>query len=192
MRRIFAAGWPATPEENISRLDNSGFQVATLIPKCDNCGELGHIRKHCKADPIEKTYEAPKIKCTVCEGEGHRARDCTNRPEELCRKCKQPGHFADECTTPRSAEGVECNHCHEMGHFGKDCPSRTKRTCRNCGDEDHISKDCTNARNMDLIECRNCEKKGHTSKDCPDPKDWAKHVCRHCGESKFAYPRCYH
>src|SRR5579871_1633934 len=53
--RKFAEGWPATPEENLERLANCGLPHDRLIPKCENCGEMGHIKKHCKQERGEAT-----------------------------------------------------------------------------------------------------------------------------------------
>ena len=36
-RAKFAEGWPSTPEENISRLAQSGFVMDRLVQKCSNC-----------------------------------------------------------------------------------------------------------------------------------------------------------
>ena len=30
--------WPATPEENLERLEDAGFPYDRQIPKCGNCG----------------------------------------------------------------------------------------------------------------------------------------------------------
>jgi hypothetical protein len=89
---------------------------------CGNCGELGHVRKHCKQEQAERENTAPEIQCVYCQEVGHRARDC---PKErvnpyACKNCKQEGHNAKECPEPRSAEGVECRKCNETGHFSKD------------------------------------------------------------------------
>jgi hypothetical protein len=35
-------GWPATPEENLTRLENAGEPVDRGVPKCRNCEQLGH------------------------------------------------------------------------------------------------------------------------------------------------------
>ncbi len=40
-----AQGWPENPEENLDRLASAGFVQDRGVPLCNNCGELGHIRK---------------------------------------------------------------------------------------------------------------------------------------------------
>lgn len=211
-RAFFAKGWPATPEENIERLKKgAGMPFDRGIPKCGNCGELGHIKKHCKEEPAE-VVEGPKVQCVICNGTGHRARDCTQERVDpfACRNCKKSGHNSKECPEPRSAEGLECKACNEVGHFSKDCPTRGgPMTCRNCGEEGHkgnecdkprvmkcrnceqnghSAKECTEPKNMANMQCRNCDEMGHSSRECPKPRDYSKVLCRNCGESKFILP----
>ncbi len=57
-----AKGWPKDAEENLRRLESAGFLIDKGIPKCDNCGEMGHIRKLCKQEQVKQTYKAPKVK----------------------------------------------------------------------------------------------------------------------------------
>lgn len=66
--------WPADVAENLERLKDAGEVVARGIPKCGNCGELGHIRKSCPEEGAEK--EQVVIKCFNCDEVGHRIRDC--------------------------------------------------------------------------------------------------------------------
>lgn len=121
-RAKLAQGWPADPAENLERLKSAGFVQDRGVPLCSNCNELGHIRKHCKQEIVEREKMTPVVTCVYCQEEGHRARDC---PKErvnpyACKNCKQEGHKAADCTEARSAEGVECRKCNEMGHFSKD------------------------------------------------------------------------
>lgn len=128
-RRVkLSQGWPADPAENMERLKSAGLVVDRGVPLCSNCGELGHVKKHCKQEVAERENLAPTITCVYCQEQGHRARDC---PKErvnpfACKNCKQEGHKAADCTEPRSAEGVECRKCNEKGHFSRDvcisCP----------------------------------------------------------------------
>jgi hypothetical protein len=37
-----AAGWPATPEENLERLKDAGEPIDRGISRCGNCSKLGH------------------------------------------------------------------------------------------------------------------------------------------------------
>ena len=36
-RAKFAEGWPATPEENMTRLAEAGLPLDRMVPKCSNC-----------------------------------------------------------------------------------------------------------------------------------------------------------
>lgn len=36
-RAAFAEGWPSSPEENIARLEESGFVMDGMVLKCSNC-----------------------------------------------------------------------------------------------------------------------------------------------------------
>lgn len=36
-RPKFAQGWPSSPEENLTRLENAGYVMDGLVPKCSNC-----------------------------------------------------------------------------------------------------------------------------------------------------------
>ncbi|MCJ1353730.1 MAG: hypothetical protein MMC33_003717 [Icmadophila ericetorum] len=188
-RRNDRQGWPKTPEENLERLKDAGFPEERHVPRCANCGQLGHTKKACPEELIEK--EKVEDTCMNCKGKGHQMRNCPEAriDHNLCRNCKQPGHKSNECTEPRSAEGVECKKCKEMGHFAKDCPKDT-RQCRNCGGEGHVSKDCDQPRNMDNVICRNCEKSGHLSKECTEPKDWSKVQCQNCKKMGHTVKRC--
>ncbi|KAF9697953.1 hypothetical protein EKO04_004059 [Ascochyta lentis] len=194
-RKMFAQGWPENAEQNLGRLASAGFVQDRGVPLCSNCGELGHIKKHCKQEQPEHVSMTPAVQCVYCQEEGHRARDCPMERinPHACKNCKQEGHNAKECPEPRSAEGVECRKCNETGHFSKDCPNveaRPPRTCRNCGSEDHIAKECDQPRNPDNVTCRNCEKLGHFSRDCPEPKDWSKVQCQNCQEFGHTVKRC--
>ncbi|KAF1950550.1 hypothetical protein CC80DRAFT_228916 [Byssothecium circinans] len=121
-RQKHGTGWPADPAENLERLTSAGYVQDCGVPLCGNCGELGHIRKHCTQEKVEMESTAPTVVCVYCKEEGHRARDC---PKErvnpfACRNCKQEGHRSNECPEPRSAEGVECHKCSQTGHFSRD------------------------------------------------------------------------
>ncbi|KAL0942228.1 zinc knuckle transcription factor [Colletotrichum truncatum] len=182
------ATWPPTPEENRERLHDAGEPVSRLMPKCNNCDEIGHTAKACTQEANEKARVT--ITCFNCGQEGHRVRDCpTPRVDKFaCKNCGQSGHKVADCTEPRSAEGVECNKCHETGHFSRDCPNGGGgRACHNCGQEGHISKECTEPRK---IKCRNCDEEGHTSRDCEKPVDPTRIKCMNCGEMGHKKYKC--
>ncbi|KOC12395.1 zinc knuckle transcription factor (CnjB) [Aspergillus flavus AF70] len=177
--------WPESVEENLERLEDAGIPYDREIPKCSNCGEMGHTARGCKEEHV--VHERVEVKCVNCSAVGHRARDCTEprRDRFACRNCGSSEHKAAECPNPRSAEGVE------FGHFAKDCPQApAPRTCRNCGSEDHIARDCDKPRDISTVTCRNCDEVGHFSRDCPKKKDWSKVKCNNCGEMGHTVKRC--
>ncbi|KAL6699812.1 hypothetical protein J3F84DRAFT_404782 [Trichoderma pleuroticola] len=184
--------WPDGIDEILSRLDDAGIVVDRGVPKCYNCGELGHTTKGCSQEKVEHNAEKPKISCYNCNAEGHRLRDCPEpRVDKFaCKNCGKSGHNARECEEPPNLDNVECRKCNKTGHFAKDCPDGGSRACRNCGQEGHISKDCDQPKNMDSVVCRNCDETGHFSKECPKPRDWSKVQCSNCEQFGHTKVRC--
>ncbi|KKA21589.1 Zinc knuckle transcription factor (CnjB) [Rasamsonia emersonii CBS 393.64] len=185
--------WPSNPEENLARLEDAGFPYDRQVPKCGNCGEMGHTARGCKAERM--TIDRIEVKCVNCNAVGHRARDCTEerRDKFACRNCGSSEHKAAECPEPRKADGVECRKCNEVGHFAKDCPQagpKFSKACRNCGSEDHIARECDQPKNLENVQCRNCDVMGHYSRDCPQKKDWSRVKCNNCGEMGHTVKRC--
>ncbi|KAK0727013.1 hypothetical protein B0T26DRAFT_112661 [Lasiosphaeria miniovina] len=66
--------WPKDVEENIERLKDAGEVVPRGVPKCRNCGQVGHTSKSCPEEKLEK--QATTINCYNCDAVGHRIRDC--------------------------------------------------------------------------------------------------------------------
>ncbi|KAI1006495.1 hypothetical protein K3495_g1725 [Podosphaera aphanis] len=161
--------WPGTREENMKRLADAGEPTSRGISKCTNCDALGHTRKACPEEEIEK--ERVTVMCFNCQEPGHRIRDCPQPRNDrfACKNCNQSGHSARECPEPRSTEGIECNKCKELGHFSRDCPQETVLTCRNCDEAGHIAKECPLPRDYSRVKCQNCEKYGHTKVRCKEP-----------------------
>ncbi|CAK3951672.1 DNA-binding HEXBP [Lecanosticta acicola] len=162
-RAKFAEGWPSSTEENLLRLAEAGFIVDSLVPKCSNCNEYGHISKDCEQDKNEAAKVI--ISCANCSEEGHRARDCAN---------------------PRKSGKKGCRNCHSS----KGCEKERVIVCRNCDQEGHVSKECPEPRNMAKVQCRNCDEFGHTGRDCPKPTDWSRVECTTCHEKGHSYKRC--
>ncbi|KAF3058289.1 Zinc finger protein GIS2 [Daldinia childiae] len=156
--------WPQSAAENLERLKDAGETVERGIPKCTNCGEIGHRIRDCP-EPRKNKYG--------------------------CRNCGQGGHMASDCPEPRRArDDVECRKCGGTGHFAKDCPQEgggRSRACFNCGEEGHGSRDCPNPKK---IQCRNCDEFGHMSKECPKPRDYSRVKCTKCGEMGHTQVRC--
>ncbi|KAL2152704.1 hypothetical protein VTH82DRAFT_5888 [Thermothelomyces myriococcoides] len=184
--------WPKNVEENLERLADAGEVVYGGLPKCINCGEVGHIAKRCSQDRVEQPNRF-EITCFNCSETGHRLRDCpVPRVDKFaCKNCGQSGHKAAECTEPRSAENVECRKCGETGHFSRDCPQGgASNACRNCGKDGYMARDCTEERNLALVQCRNCDEFGHMSKDCPKPRDMSRVKCNNCQQMGHYKSRC--
>jgi hypothetical protein len=62
-RAKFAEGWPSTPEENLTRLTESGFVVDSFAIICRRCDEVGHTSATCEQ---EKVVVASTITCANC------------------------------------------------------------------------------------------------------------------------------
>jgi hypothetical protein len=102
MRPSEKDGWPATPEENLERLEDAGKAVDRGIPKCSNCEQLGHTFKGCSEDKQENADKAV-VSCFNCSEVGHRMRDCpVPRVDKFaCRNCKSSSHQSKECKSIR-------------------------------------------------------------------------------------------
>lgn len=107
-------GWPKSPEENLVRLEDAGEVVQSGLPRCNNCGEVGHISKNCEQD--RTAPERVVIKCFNCEEEGHRIRDCTFTI--LLKLVAYTNH--DVGPQPRQ-DKFACKNCGESGHKAADC-----------------------------------------------------------------------
>jgi len=72
-RPRFAAGWPLSAEDNFVRLMDAGYVKDSLIPKCRNCDEMGHVSKNCPNERKERAKLEPV--CGNCKETGHWLRD---------------------------------------------------------------------------------------------------------------------
>ncbi|EER45443.1 zinc knuckle transcription factor [Histoplasma capsulatum var. duboisii H88] len=140
--------WPQSSEENLKRLADAGIPLDRQIPKCVNCGQMGHGSRAC---PDERSVvEKVEVKCVNCNGMGHRARDCTEKRIDKfsCRNCGEEGHISKECDKPHNLDTVTCRNCEEVGHY---------------------SRDCTKKKDWTKVQCNNCKEMGHTVRRCPKP-----------------------
>jgi hypothetical protein len=168
--------WPASPEENLTRLEDAGIPLNRGVDKCSNCNKLGHTTRRC---PDEKMASVqPVVTCFLCGEEGHRVRDCGQERKpagRACKVCESEEHLAKVCLNPSSLksspdlssqdrpnkEKRACRVCGDEEHMAADCPNKEKRTCRNCGEEDHMAKECPNPRK---VTCNICSEEGHIAR----------------------------
>ncbi|KAK4945981.1 hypothetical protein LTR10_014783 [Elasticomyces elasticus] len=185
--------WPASAEDNLTRLSDAGVPLDRGVDKCNNCGNIGHKSKACTEEKMEK--EQVKVQCHLCGEDGHRVRDCTQERRKAgraCKICESEEHLAKDCP---NREKRACRNCGDEDHMAKECPNREVRTCHNCGEEDHISKDCTQPRKQ---KCRICDAEDHLQRDCPKkdeagprPRtDWSKVTCSVCQQIGHGRARC--
>jgi hypothetical protein len=59
-RARMAQGWPENQEQNMERLASAGFVEDRGVPLCNNCGELGHIRK------VSRSHRLVEIGELIC------------------------------------------------------------------------------------------------------------------------------
>ncbi|OAP58588.1 hypothetical protein AYL99_07678 [Fonsecaea erecta] len=186
--------WPASPEDNLTRLADAGIPLDRGVDKCSNCGKIGHIAKRCPEERIASVQ--PTVTCYLCGEEGHRVRDCGQERQQggsrTCKICESEEHLAKDCP---NKEKRACRNCGDEDHIAKDCPTRAKRTCRNCDSEDHIARDCDQPRK---ITCNICNEEGHMARECPKqgeagprpPRDWSQVTCSTCNEKGHGRARC--
>jgi hypothetical protein len=87
--------WPASPEDNLTRLADAGVPMDRGIPKCNNCNQLGHTTRRCPEERIAPVQ--PTVTCFLCGEVGHRVRDCTQerqKPNRACKICESEEHLA--------------------------------------------------------------------------------------------------
>lgn len=96
-----------TEEENVNAVRPPGQPAAgprqTETRSCYNCGERGHIAKFCPkpkqtAKQAAQANSNGQMKCQLCDGIGHEARQCgPTKPYLRCQWCNIVGHSAKEC-----------------------------------------------------------------------------------------------
>ena len=93
--------WPASPEENMTRLADAGVPLDRGVEKCSNCNKLGHVARRCPDERMASVQ--PAITCFLCGEEGHRVRDCAQdrKPAgRACKICESEEHLAKVCLRP--------------------------------------------------------------------------------------------
>jgi len=94
--------------------------------KCYNCGEKGHMGKHCP--------------------QPQRADRGQTRTQSAVRAEPKP-----TMTETKPKESFNCYNCGKAGHLARDCiehfgVNQVSRKCYNCGKYGHLSKDCVEPR----------------------------------------------
>lgn len=183
-----------TPAENLERLKKAGTLEDEIGPICHVCKEKGHTRSTCEVERDEDEYKLAALKCSNCQGDDHRLRDCPmpRKNYDACRNCGEDGHKATDCDKPRVASAdTECRKCGGKGHFSKECPEnggQGSSECYNCGEDGHRSSECQNPR---IMKCRNCDERGHAAKECPRPRDVSRVKCNQCGQMGHFSRNCH-
>lgn len=118
-------------------------------PKCSNCSQRGHLRKHC-----------PHVICSYCGlMDDHYSSHCPKTTK--CSHCNGTGHYRQHC--PEKWKRIFCTLCNSKKHSRDRCPSiwrsyylndsSIKRVlvshkiyCYNCGDKGHFGDNCMYSR----------------------------------------------
>jgi hypothetical protein len=93
-----------------------------------------------------------RVKCYICQGHGHLAKDCPDSmsflPHMLCFCCplfKWLPLILIKCNVvcPTVIEPSKpCFECDGIDHLAKDCPSKKPRNCLVCDTLGHVAADC--------------------------------------------------
>lgn len=92
-----------------------------------NCGEVGHIRRHCSKEKKPRD-------CYNCYQTGHMGKDCPKKKVYKCGNCDQIGHFRKDCPKPRDLSKVQCHKCQKFGHFAAKCDQPTASSSKDADD----------------------------------------------------------
>ena len=103
-----------------AREDGRGINYRELNSRAGQ-GQTNELRKrHFTRD--DRRRENQEIKCHICSGQGHIARNCPNtkldklRVGQRCHKCGGYGHWSSSCSSGE-ARGMEGNHARVGGNW---------------------------------------------------------------------------
>ena len=112
------------------------------------------VETRSKGKIIDNNKKQGIIWCLVCKGEGHKAKDCTERVqgENICYNCGSVEHTLKGCLKHRDLQGMlpyaNCFICKQTGHLSSACHLNQKGVyykggeCFNCGSVRHLARDC--------------------------------------------------
>jgi cellular nucleic acid-binding protein len=107
------------------------------VPKCEDCGRLGHTRERCfgrrtgEGGGNGRTMGA----CFACGEWGHIARECTVTPREGLEGGTVPPSRGPE-------KDVWCYFCRVSTHGYADCTELKRHECVFCGEKGHTGRRC--------------------------------------------------
>lgn len=107
---------------------NFGEEYSSRVITCYECGETGHIARHCPG--IGGRYKG--FVCHSCGEDGHIARHCkdkrTRHQRTVCYACGKEGHIARNCGGHRPESlRIVCFSCGKRGHKARRCQSSQSR-----------------------------------------------------------------
>jgi hypothetical protein len=120
-------------EESLAQLVETALQEESEISSQRFKSNMGNLTWATpKYSGVFKQEHRPQIKrevnmtsvvCYRCQGRGHLARDCSEKP--ACGKCHRIGHEAKNCRAGGSqrisGEKPTCKKCHRVGHSERNC-----------------------------------------------------------------------
>jgi hypothetical protein len=105
-----------------SEIKSQRFKGNPGIATWQNTGYSGSMRSTHRP-LIKREVNVTSIKCYRCQGMGHIARNCSEKP--ACEKCHRIGHETRACRVRDSqgnnSERPTCTKCHKVGHVMRDC-----------------------------------------------------------------------
>ncbi|KAH0538955.1 hypothetical protein FGG08_004470 [Glutinoglossum americanum] len=201
------ATWPASPGENLMRLEDAGTVTDRHIPMCSNCDRIALKRNAHRCVPRLSASTATRLDIVPVTA----LKSVSSKATIIAATATNLAIRLPSAPSPALPKALSVNAARKLATLLGTAPTLpvvvglavtvgkvshggvpTSRTFADIFDsqEGHKASDCTEPKNMDLVSCRNCEQTGHFSKDCPQPKDWSKVTCNNCGQNGHTVKRC--